>query len=93
MKEYYKNDAANSAAFDREGWYKTGDIGHLDNDGNIYITDRLKELIRYRLSQVPNFLSELSYCVVIKVEIGWNRCPILEYQNWISNIYTTYSVG
>lgn len=54
MTEYYKNEAANSAAFDRDGWFKTGDIGHLDDDGNVYIIDRLKEIICYQTNQVLN---------------------------------------
>ena len=43
---YKANDAANKAAFDDEGWYHSGDFGYLDNNCNVFITDRLKELIR-----------------------------------------------
>ena len=31
---------------DGEGWYRTGDIGHYDERGNVFITDRLKEVMR-----------------------------------------------
>ncbi|KAL8704745.1 MAG: hypothetical protein Q9225_008067 [Loekoesia sp. 1 TL-2023] len=45
FKGYKDNDAANQV-FDSEGWFHTGDYGFLDNDCNVYIIDRLKELLR-----------------------------------------------
>ncbi|CAI7652327.1 unnamed protein product [Penicillium pancosmium] len=43
---YQNNDAANAAAFDSEGWFHTGDFGYLDEKGNVYVLDRIKELIK-----------------------------------------------
>ncbi|KAI4251101.1 MAG: hypothetical protein LQ352_005068 [Teloschistes flavicans] len=42
---YKDNDAANQV-FDSDGWFHTGDYGYLDQDSNVYIIDRLKELLR-----------------------------------------------
>src|SRR4029078_177600 len=44
---------ATARTLDAEGWLHTGDIGHVDQDGFFYVVDRLKELIKYKGSQVP----------------------------------------
>ncbi|GAB7332802.1 hypothetical protein MBLNU13_g04531t2 [Cladosporium sp. NU13] len=60
FKGYYNNLEATANSFDSEGWYHTGDVGRADDQGNIYITDRLKDLIKYNGFQVaPAQLEDL----------------------------------
>ena len=45
MKEYLKNPDATHASFTPDGWLLSGDLGHRDEDGYVFVTGRLKELI------------------------------------------------
>lgn len=53
FKGYWKNDAATKDSKTEDGFFKTGDIGFQDAEHNFYITDRVKELIKYKGFQVP----------------------------------------
>ncbi|MBK8429839.1 MAG: 4-coumarate--CoA ligase family protein [Chloroflexi bacterium] len=52
MKGYLNQPNATAATLTADGWLKTGDIGYVDDDGDFYIVDRLKELIKYKGFQV-----------------------------------------
>ncbi|CAG2170915.1 unnamed protein product, partial [Oppiella nova] len=43
---YLDNETANLEAFDKDGWYRTGDIGRYDSRERLFIVDRLKEVVR-----------------------------------------------
>ena len=45
---YHNNPEATEAALTEDGYFKTGDVGHQDADSNFFITDRVKELIKYK---------------------------------------------
>jgi acyl-CoA synthetase (AMP-forming)/AMP-acid ligase II len=53
MKGYLNNEQATAATITVDGWLRTGDIGHVDEDGHLFVVDRLKELIKYKGFQVP----------------------------------------
>ncbi|KAH7484694.1 4-coumarate--CoA ligase [Phytophthora ramorum] len=52
MNGYHNNLEATRAAFTEDGFLRTGDLGYIDDDGYIFIVDRLKELIKYKGHQV-----------------------------------------
>ncbi len=45
MLGYYNNEEANKAVFTSDGWFRTGDMGYMDEDGYIFITGRFKSVI------------------------------------------------
>ncbi|XP_004310199.1 PREDICTED: 4-coumarate--CoA ligase-like 6 isoform X1 [Fragaria vesca subsp. vesca] len=52
MKGYIGDEAATAATLDTEGWFKTGDLCYIDNEGYLFFVDRIKELIKYKGYQV-----------------------------------------
>ena len=45
MKGYWGNDAATKATIDEDGWLRTGDAGYQDDEGFLYLHDRVKDMI------------------------------------------------
>lgn len=77
MKGYYKKEAETREALEG-GWLRTGDIGHLDEDGYLVITDRKKDIIVTSLGKnvapqpIENVLKQNPY-IVNAVVIGGSR--------------------
>ncbi|VAI24731.1 unnamed protein product [Triticum turgidum subsp. durum] len=53
MKGYFNNTEATQSTVTPDGWLKTGDLCYIDEDGYLFVVDRLKELIKYKGYQVP----------------------------------------
>nr|XP_022913018.1 4-coumarate--CoA ligase 1-like [Onthophagus taurus] len=68
MKCYYKNETATKEAFTEDGYLKSGDIGYYDEEGYIYIVDRLKEFIKCKGFQVSP--SELEAVLITNKKIA-----------------------
>ncbi|BAT91202.1 hypothetical protein LR48_Vigan08g199000 [Vigna angularis] len=53
MKGYLNDEKATAETIDADGWLHTGDIGYVDDDDEVFLVDRAKELIKFKTFQVP----------------------------------------
>lgn len=52
MKGYLNNQEATAGCLGEDGWLRSGDLGYYDEEGNVFVVDRMKELIKYNAFQV-----------------------------------------
>lgn len=64
---YYRNKELSNNVYDSEGFFRTDDIGHIDEKGYVYITDRKKDVIDYNYGWV--FPSEVEEVIMKFAEI------------------------
>jgi acyl-CoA synthetase (AMP-forming)/AMP-acid ligase II len=84
VSRYWNDPEATAAAFTPDGWFRTGDGGHLDQDGYLYIDDRKKDMIvsggeNVSASEVERVLYEhdsvLEAAVVALPDPKWGEVP------------------
>jgi long-chain acyl-CoA synthetase len=62
MRGYWRREEATAAAIDADGWFRSGDIARMDEDGYFFIVDRKKELvIRGGFNVYPREIEEVIY--------------------------------
>lgn len=84
VSQYWNDPEATTAAFTPDGWFRTGDGGHFDKDGYLYIDDRKKDMIvsggeNVSASEVERVLYEhdavLEAAVVARPDPKWGEVP------------------
>ncbi len=87
MEGYYKNEKATKESFTKDGWLKSGDLGHFDKDGFIYIKGRNKNMLLGPSGQniypeeMESKLADLPYVMESLVVMKNNKLTALIYPN------------
>ena len=76
MKGYFNNPTATAEVIDQDGWFHTGDIGKVDGDGQLFVTDRKKELFK---------LSTGKYVAPQPIESRLTASPFVEQAMAVGN--------
>lgn len=87
FRGYHNNPSATSESKTEDGWFKTGDVGFEDEGSNMHITDRVKELIKYKGSQVAP--AELEGILLGHPDV--EDCAVLG--RWIEAMHTEVPVA
>ncbi|XP_058122366.1 uncharacterized protein LOC131293188 [Anopheles ziemanni] len=65
---YYGNELATANACDQDGYFRTGDIGYIDENGTLYLVDRLKDIFKYKNFHVTPSELEMLICKIEGVQ-------------------------
>ena len=80
MRGYLRNEEATSNALTPDGWLRTGDLGRMDDDGFVFITGRLKELIIKGGENIaPREIDEALYALPDVIEAAAFACDCTTY--------------
>lgn len=89
MKEYYKAPDLTAKSLEANGWFHTGDLGYLDEDGFAFVTGRLKELIIKGGENIaPKEIDECLYCHPAILDAAACGMPDQHYGEEIMVCYT-----
>ncbi|MEM9683978.1 MAG: long-chain-fatty-acid--CoA ligase [Pseudomonadota bacterium] len=84
LSEYWQNPGATEEVYD-EGWYKTGDVGHVDEEGFYYVDDRKKDMIisggeNIYPAELENVLADCAdiaeFAVIGRPDPKWGEIPV-----------------
>ena len=84
LREYWNNPQATGEAY-IDGWFRTGDVGHLDEDGYLYVDDRKKDVVisggeNIYPAELENVLAECpalaEFAVVGRADPRWGEVPV-----------------
>lgn len=74
FKGYFKNEEETSKAIDKDGWFHTGDVGMIDQQGRLYIIDRIKNMMK---------LAQGEYVAVERIEALYSSASSLISQIFV----------
>ncbi|CCF59309.1 hypothetical protein KAFR_0G02780 [Kazachstania africana CBS 2517] len=83
--KYYKNEKDTNASIDQDGWFSTGDVGFVDENGRLHIIDRVKNFFK---------LSQGEYIAPEKIENSYlSSCPFINQIFIYGNSFESYLIG
>ncbi len=89
MNEYYKAPEITAKSLEPDGWFHTGDLGYMDQDGFVFVTGRLKELIIKGGENIaPKEIDECLYCHPAILDAAACGIPDPHYGEEIMVCYT-----
>ena len=79
FKEYYGNPEATASSFNEDGWFETGDLIQIGEDGNLFFSDREKDMLKVGGENVAALEVES-----VILETGWvDECAVLGQEHWM----------